>query len=82
MPSNQRLLELALRGLEADRAQVDAEILEIKNQLNPPDEENGGTETAPKKKRKMSPEARKKISDAMKRRYAEARKVAGTSKKK
>jgi hypothetical protein len=33
MPDRRRLLELALKGLEADRAQLEAEIAEIRNQL-------------------------------------------------
>ena len=34
MPNKQRLLELALKGLEADRAKIDDEIAQIKVQLN------------------------------------------------
>ena len=76
MPEKQRLLELALKGLEADRAKLDEEIAEIRSQL-------GGRSTtavatvagARRKRRKMSMEARRKISEAMKRRYAEMRKL-------
>jgi hypothetical protein len=75
---------LALKGLEAERAKVDAEIIQIKSQLN-----SGlrvatamGAKTAgsasglPRKRRKMSAEARKRISEGMKRRYAEMRTAA------
>jgi hypothetical protein len=74
MPDRQRLLELALKGLEAERATIDDEIVQIKSQLNPRPA-NAQTATAensaPPKKRRMSAAARKKISEAMKRRYAE-----------
>src|SRR6476660_5919814 len=74
MPDTQRLLELALKGLEAERANIDNEIAQIKSQLNPRQAvaERAGTasQTTPKKKT-MSAAARKKISEGMKRRYAE-----------
>ena len=79
MPDRQRLLELALKGLEAERADLDDEIAQIKSQLNPLPAiaKSVGTvrpTTAPKKKR-MSAAARRKISEAMKRRYAEMKKA-------
>ncbi len=73
MPNRQRLLELALKGLEAERAKIDDEIVQIKSQLN----RSATAQTAiagsstPPQKRRMSAAARKKISEAMKRRYAE-----------
>ena len=81
MPDRRRLLELALKGLEAERAKIDDEIAQVKSQLNSHRKANtqerpaGG---APKKKRTMSAAVRKKISEAMKRRHAEVRK-AGNS---
>ena len=33
MPQRERLLELALKGLQADRVQLDEEIAEIKREL-------------------------------------------------
>src|SRR5438876_12360664 len=74
VPDRIRLLELALKGLEAERAKIDDEIAQIKSQLNPrpatAQTATAGSST-PSKKRKMSAAARKKISEAMKRRYAE-----------
>ena len=35
MPDRQRMLELALKGLEAERATIYDEIAQIKSQLNP-----------------------------------------------
>jgi len=82
MSDRRRLLELALKGLEAERTQIDGEIAQIKRELNPRSGPDKGSDSAntmtstPKKKRTMSAAARKKISDAMKRRYAEKAKAA------
>src|SRR2546422_805418 len=73
VPDNTRLLELALKGLEAERAKIDDEIAQITSQLNPrpatAQTSTAGSST-PLKKRRMSAAARKN-SEAMKRRYAE-----------
>jgi hypothetical protein len=77
MPDRGRLLELALKGLQADRAKIDNEIAQIKNELNSrptvakSGEVGNPTTTQPRKRRRMSAAAKKKISEAMKRRYAE-----------
>jgi len=83
VPDRQRLLELALKGLQAERAKLDDEIAQIKRELGnssaaAKDSEvgNGMAAAQPRKKRRMSAAARKKISEAMKRRYAAMR--AGT----
>ena len=82
MSDRRRLLELALKGLEAERTQIDGEIAQIKRELNPRSGPDKGSDSAhtmtstPKKKRTMSAAARKKISEAMKRRYAEKAKAA------
>jgi len=34
MPNNRRLLELALKGLEAEKAKLEDEIADIRRQLN------------------------------------------------
>jgi hypothetical protein len=80
MPDKGRLLELALKGLQAERAKIDDEIAEIKSQLNPQStaaktSTDGKPSTAPPRKT-LSAEARMKISEAMKRRYAALRKAA------
>ena len=64
MQDRGRLLELALKGLQAERAKIDEEIAQLRNQLG------GG-------RSEMSAAARKKISEAMKRRHAERRRLAG-----
>jgi len=68
MPVQQRLLELALKGLEAERATIDGEIIQIKSQLNP------RSTTA-----QTVAAARRRISQGMKRRYAEMRKAGQPS---
>src|SRR5438093_6694497 len=70
MPDRQRLLELALKGLEAERATIDGEIIQIKSQLNPrsttPQTVTAVRPTAvPSKKRRMSAAARKRISEGI-----------------
>src|SRR5438552_17887729 len=72
MPAQQRLLELALKGLEADRVRIDNEMAEIRSQLRGSPVATGETEITPmgRKRRKMSAAAKRKISEAMKCRYA------------
>jgi hypothetical protein len=72
MPDSRRLLELALKGLEAERAQLDDEIIQIKTQLGL---SKGQSLSVPRKRRTMSAAARKRISEGMKRRYAEMNKA-------
>ena len=80
MPDRVRLLEMALKGLEGERARLEHEISEIRRELgHRPSSSHTSTEvmstdSAPKK-RTMSAEARKRISEGMKRRYAELRKA-------
>jgi hypothetical protein len=81
MPDRQRLLELALKGLEAERATIDDEIIQIKSQLNHAPATArpavaASPATVPPGKRRMSAAARRKISEAMKRRYAAINKTA------
>ena len=81
MPERQRLLELALKGLEAERAKIDNEIAQIRSQVGQRrvitggagGNQIGGTAVEPKRHRRMSAAARKKISESMKRRYAQMR---------
>jgi hypothetical protein len=73
MPEKQRMLELALKGLEAERATIDDEIAQIKAQLDPHAVVTSGA--APGKKT-MSAAARRRISEGMKRRYAEMRRLS------
>jgi len=86
------ILEAALAGLEAQKQKIDNQIAQIHRML--PARRIGGSlkrvtrPVAPivghiqsqKPKRKMSPEARKRIADAQKKRWAAVRKAAKKSK--
>ena len=77
MPNHKRVLELALKGLEAERQRIDEEMKEIRRQLG------GGTITKSASaqptrmtsgtKRKMSAAARAAISKRMRQIWAERR---------
>jgi hypothetical protein len=72
MRDTRRLLELALKGLAAERARIDEEIMQV-TQLRG---DGAGVHTLPTtRKRTMSAAARKRISEGMKRRYAALRKT-------
>jgi hypothetical protein len=77
MQDRGRLLELALKGLQAERAKIDDEIAQLRKQLGGGGGRSEMNSAQPRKRRKMSAAARKKISEAMKRRHAERRKLAG-----
>jgi hypothetical protein len=77
MPNNARIMELALRGLQAERALLDAEIASLRSQLtgaSPSVPVKAVVKSKKSKPGKMSAAARKAISDAMKRRWADRRK--------
>jgi hypothetical protein len=68
-----RILELALENLESRKVQIDAEIVEIKNQLAPRPGMKPIKKEAPKK-RKISAAARKATIERMKAYWAAKRK--------
>jgi chorismate mutase len=78
MTNTPRLLELALKGLAAERAKLDDEIAQIKRQLNggrrlAPTRESPSVASVATRRRTMSSAARKRISEGMKRRNAAMR---------
>lgn len=80
---NNRILELAIKGLEAERARLDQELADLKKQLNGGRRKaftaDGGEVPIPfKRKRKgvLTAAGRKKLSDMMKARWAAKRKAA------
>ena len=88
------ILEAALAGLEAQKQKIDNQIAEVHRML-PARRIGGVLKTVAKpvapivgsaigtkagKKRVLSPEARKRIADAQKRRWAAVRKAAKKSK--
>jgi hypothetical protein len=76
-----RLLQLALKGLEAERRKIDEEISDIHRQLR-----NGGSRLAAASSVKsartsrLTPAGRKALSESMKRRWAERRKAQARQK--
>ena len=79
MPDNKRLLELALTGLEVERRRIDEEIAQVRQRLNgtrqrqtsPPSQK-----ARPARKGGLTPAGRKRLSELMKKRWAERRKAA------
>jgi hypothetical protein len=83
-----RLIELAIQGLESARNQIEAELTELRSRVGgvlenvaetvlPPAPKNGRRARKGKKGRKgLTPEGRKALSEAMKRRWAARRKAA------
>jgi hypothetical protein len=82
------ILEAALRGLEAQKQQLDEHIAELRSMMGrrvgrPPRGNSGaasqskGSEGKGRKKRSLSPEARKRIAAAQKKRWANFRKGRG-----
>ncbi|HEY1341473.1 MAG TPA: hypothetical protein VGF59_28375 [Bryobacteraceae bacterium] len=74
---NSELLAAALYGYERQRSELDAKIADIRRQLRgtPSLKPAATPETAhPRKRRKMSRAARKRIAAAQKKRWAEFRK--------
>jgi hypothetical protein len=83
MVERERLLELALKGLAGERAEIDEEITLIKSQLGGDRRVSSGNQVEnrmfaaqPRKRRRMSAAARRRISEGMKRRYAAMRAAA------
>jgi len=77
-----RLVELAIKGLEAERARIEQELSQLRK---------GGRATArslaiaagaSRPRRRMSAAARRKISEAMKRSHAERKRAAVAASKK
>jgi len=87
MLQRNRLLELALKGLKAERQLLDEEMAAIQRQLKgnaapgttrvAPASPSRRTEKAqPRPVSRLTPAGRKKLSDLMKKRWAERRKAA------
>jgi hypothetical protein len=83
---NSRLVELAIKGLEAEEARIEQELAELRSHTTARTRTSRTRTTtqpqpkpvplAAKAKRKMSAAARKKISETMKKRHAERRAAA------
>lgn len=83
---NKEILEAALQGLEAQKQKLDEQIAQVRammgRRVGRPPRSNGsngaahtaGAQAATRKKRVLSPEARKRIAAAQKKRWAAFRK--------
>jgi hypothetical protein len=80
---NKEILEAALQGLEAQRQKLDDQIAQVRSligrRLGRPPRSNGaaaatGSSRGGRRKRVLSPEARKRIAAAQKKRWAAFRK--------
>ena len=91
MPDHKRLLELALKGLEAERQRINEEIADIQNQIRG-NGQRSRSQTRPQSSANAQPQSsvspartgsrltaagRKRLSDLMKRRWA-AKKRSGS----
>ena len=88
---NREILEAALQGLELQREKLDSQIAQVKTLLGsrvgrPPKNAASQSVTMPsvnrrgsngRKRRELSPEARKRIAAAQKKRWANFRKAQG-----
>jgi colicin import membrane protein len=70
------ILAAALQGLEAQRAQVESHIAEVKRMLGGRAQPATAPAEAPKPKRKMSAAGRRRMAEAAKKRWAEHRRKA------
>jgi hypothetical protein len=68
-----RLVELALKGLEAERARIDREIAELRMQGKATTVVRARSQ---RRTRRLTAAGRKRLSDMMKARWAERRKAA------
>jgi hypothetical protein len=69
------ILEAALIGIEAQKKQLDERAAQIRQMLdgNQTEATTASSETAPRKRRKLSAAARKRIAEAQKARWAKVR---------
>jgi hypothetical protein len=85
MPNTNRLLELALKGLESERARIDREIADIKARMNGNHTTKASVvirSAAPDEAKRpsgLSEEGRRKLSELAKKRWALGRKKGKTT---
>jgi hypothetical protein len=78
MKMNQELVNAAIDGFKAQKLRIDAQIAELRSMLNgSPAESTAAPETTPRKRRKMSIAARRRIAMAQKARWAGLRGESG-----
>lgn len=70
---NKEIIEAAIAGFEAKKQNIDAQIAELRAMLVGAPAVPGDEPKAGKAKRKFSPAAKRKMRDALKRRWARVR---------
>jgi hypothetical protein len=72
MNNDKRLLELALKGLEVEKQRIELEIAGIQQRLSPISvtHPESNRRKRPAKHTNLTPQGRKRLSDAMKARWA------------
>jgi hypothetical protein len=73
------ILTAAIEGFQAQKKRIDSLISDIKQQLSGGRSEPDATADAPKRRRRMSAAARKRIGAAQRKRWAEAKSQTGTT---
>lgn len=74
------ILEAALEGLEIQKMRLETQIREIRERLGKRGRNSRETPVQTARKRTLSPEARKRIAAAQKKRWAQYRKTTATNK--
>jgi len=88
--ANNRLIELAIKGLEAERARLDQELADLRRQGKGSARSSGSThirggsvssssKKSTPKRGGLTPEGRKKLSELAKKRWAANRKTGKTT---
>lgn len=73
------VLEAALEGLELQKRRIEVQISEIRSRLGKRPRKSLEVPSAAQKRRILSPEARKRIAAAQRKRWAEYRKTNANS---
>jgi hypothetical protein len=86
--TNSRIIELAIKGLEAERAKIDEELVALRNQLHtkpsvtrnqPSAAERGVRSTPPRRRGRMTAAGRKRLSELARKRWIMSRKLGKTT---
>ena len=81
--ADDRLIELAIKGLEVEKARIEAELAELRKQRNgrtmkaaAPSRRGGASMKAGARKRRgLTPEGRKRLSEIARQRWVKSRKL-------
>jgi hypothetical protein len=76
---NNDILAAAIDGFEAQKKRIDAQIAELRQLMTGGTAEPAATPEPPRKRRKMSAAARKRIGEAQRKRWAAAKKESGAA---